>query len=251
VFREEAVVQVREIMTGSVATVGPDSSAKAAAEVMASRGFAALPVVDDSRAVIGIVAEADVLRSRLPQDPRLHLRRDDVDPPIPPLLVRGVMTTPVRTVPATADVADLAHFFLDEGLRSVPVLDGDRLVGIVSRRDVLKALGRPDDEIGREVRRLVESYTGRADAWTVEVDEGVVSLTEPAVVPPQVAPPADARNAAGADIADTDASVEATAVGTLARTVAGVVAVRFGPGLSAERVGAAALSAADGPAPSP
>jgi CBS-domain-containing membrane protein len=50
---------------------------------MADRGFAALPVVDGSRAVIGIVAEADALRGRLQQDPRLHLRRDDAHGAIP------------------------------------------------------------------------------------------------------------------------------------------------------------------------
>jgi CBS-domain-containing membrane protein len=57
--------------------------AKSAGRVMADRGFAALPVVDGSRAVIGIVAEADALRGRLQQDPRLHLRRDDAHGAIP------------------------------------------------------------------------------------------------------------------------------------------------------------------------
>jgi len=218
-------VPVREIMTGQVATVGPDTSAKSAAEVMASRGFAALPVVDGTGAVIGIVAEADVLRSRLPQDPRLHLRRDDPAAPVPPLLVGGVMTTDVRTVPATADVADLGHLFLDEGLRSVPVLDEGRLVGIVSRRDVLRTLARSDDEIRREVHRLVESYTGESDGWTVEVSEGVVGLT------------------------GVGAAVDASAVQTLARTVPGVVAVRL---LMPRGEGAAgaAPSGATGPVPS-
>jgi CBS domain-containing protein len=218
-------VQVSEIMTRQVATVGPDTSAKSAAEVMAARGFAALPVVDGTGAVIGIVAEADVLRSRLPQDPRLHLRRDDAAAPIPPLVVGGVMTTDVRTVPATADVADLGHLFLDEGLRSVPVVEEGRLVGIVSRRDVLRTLARPDDEIRREVHRLVDSYTGEADGWTVAVSEGVVSLT------------------------GADGAVEAAAVRTLARTVPGVLAVRL---LTPRGDGAAGAgpSAATGPAPS-
>jgi CBS domain-containing protein len=197
-------------MTTEVVTVGPDTSVKSAAEVMAARGFAALPVVDGVRTVVGIVAEADVLRGRLPQDPRLHLRRGPAAGTLPPLLVSGVMTTDVRTVLGTADVAEVAHAFLDEGLRSMPVVDGERLIGMVSRRDVLRALSRPDDEIGADVRRLVESYTGGAEQWTVAVTEGVVDLTRP-------------RRA------DADAAVEATAVGTLARTVPGVVGVRFRP----------------------
>jgi CBS domain-containing protein len=201
-------VQVSEIMTTEVTTVGPDSSVKSAGRVMADRGFAALPVVDGNGAVIGIVAEADVLRNRLPQDPRLHVRRAAEDGRVPPFLVGEVMTTTVRTVLATTDVAELAHLFLDEGLRSVPVLGDERLVGIISRRDVLRALSRSDDEIAGDVRRLVDSYTGGTDAWSVTVAEGVVDLHRPA---------------------DEDAAADIEAVRTLARTVPGVVAVRVHP----------------------
>src|SRR4051795_13569147 len=135
-------------MTRDVVTVGPGTSAKFAAEVMAERGFAALPVVDEDDQLVGIVAEADVLRDRMPAAPRLHLRRDAGLPESPPsLLVRGVMTTRVRSVDTTADVADVARLFVDDRLRSVPVLEQDRLAGIVSRRDLLRALVRPDDEI--------------------------------------------------------------------------------------------------------
>jgi CBS domain-containing protein len=226
-------VQVREVMTGQVAAVGPGTSAKHAGEVMAARGFAALPVVDDSRAVIGIVAEADVLRGRLPQDPRLHLRRADGEAGPPPLLVRGVMTRRVRTVLPTADVADVARLLVDEQLRSVPVIDGDRPVGIVSRRDVLRALVRPDDEIARDVQRLAEAYLQRFGTWTVSVCEGVVT-----VAPAPAADPAGPGDAAITDIAAADAAADAHAVRTLAHTVPGVVAVRWSP-------------AADEPAPAP
>ena len=70
-------MQARDVMTREVMTVGPNTSAKYAAEVMADRGFAALPVVDDDLRLVGIVAEADVLRDRIPADPRLHARRDE------------------------------------------------------------------------------------------------------------------------------------------------------------------------------
>jgi CBS domain-containing protein len=73
-------------MTREVVSVGTDTSTRTAAEIMAERGFAAVPVVDDANRVIGIVAEADVLRDRLPQDPRLHLRREPGSAP-PPMLV--------------------------------------------------------------------------------------------------------------------------------------------------------------------
>jgi CBS domain-containing protein len=163
-------------MTREVVTVGPATSTKHAAEVMAERGFAALPVVDDDGQVVGIVAEADILRDRLPHDPRLHTRRDDQAREAPALFVRGVMTTRVRTVDAGADVSDVARLFVDDRLRSVPVLEHGRLAGMAGRRDVLRTLVRPDDEIRADLLRLVEEYTGDLGAWHIDVVEGMATI---------------------------------------------------------------------------
>jgi CBS domain-containing protein len=197
-------------MTSEVVTVGPETSAKYAAEVMAGRGFAALPVVDGDYQLVGIVAEADVLQDRLPSDPRLHLRREAGGPEhAPPLLVRGVMTVGVRTVDSGADVADVAHLLIDERLRSVPVLEDGRLVGIVSRRDLLATLVRPDAEIRRDVLDLVEGYTGDVGCWSVQVVEGVATIGRTRGRP-EVSP-----------------EVEHGALRSLAHTVGGVVSVQI------------------------
>ena len=210
-------MQVRDVMTRDVHTVGPDTSAKYAAEVLTERGFAALPVVDGDYQLVGIVAEADLLRDRLPSDPRLHLRRDEeAAENTPPLLVRGAMTADVRVVEAGADVADVARLFVDERIRSVPVLEGGRLVGIVSRRDVLRALVRPDDEIRRDLLRLVEGYTGELGSWDVAVTEGVATVRRTRGTP------------------DGPAGVEDRALRALAHTVPGVVSVRVLPGTPAD-----------------
>lgn len=202
-------MQARDLMTPDVVTVGPETSAKYAAEVMAEHGFAALPVVDAEHRLIGIVAEADVLRDRLPADPRLHMRRDEPIAETPPaLLVRGVMTADVRTVEPAADVADIARLFVDERVRSVPVLEGGRLVGIVSRRDVLRALVRSDETIRQEVVRLVEGYTGDLGSWDVGVDEGSVTIRRTRGEP------------------QVSAAVEERALQALAATVGGVISVR-------------------------
>ncbi|MCZ2805526.1 CBS domain-containing protein [Modestobacter sp. VKM Ac-2983] len=203
-------MQVRDVMTREVVTVGPDTSAKYAAEVMAEQGFAALPVVDEDGVLIGIVAEADVLRDRLPADPRLHLRRTPVPDAPPALLVRGVMTTSVRTVPVAADVADVARLFVDARLRSAPVLDGERLAGIVSRRDLLRTLVRPDAEIRADVLRLVEGYTQEPGGWDVQVSDGVATV----------------HRAGGVTVDAGDREAVDSAVATLARTVPGIVAAR-------------------------
>ena len=200
-------MQVRDVMTRDVQTVGPETSAKYAAEMMATHGFAAIPVVDDQDHVVGIVAEADVLRDRLPEDPRLHLRRG-AEAPVPPLLVEGVMTRDVRCVEATADLADVTRLVLEHQLRSLPVVDGDRLVGIVSRRDLLRALVRSDAAIRADLLVLAERYTGDLGCWEVDVQDGVATIRRTRGEP------------------DGGPAVEERALTALAHTVGGVVGIR-------------------------
>jgi CBS domain-containing protein len=205
-------VQARDVMTRNVVTVGPDTFVKQAAEVMAQRGFAALPVVDEDNGLVGIVAEADVLRDRLPPDPRLHLRRDEPSTQsLPPLLVRDVMTAEVRSVEASADIADVARMFVDQHLRSVPVLEHGRTVGIVSRRDLLRTLARPDESIRADLLRAVEDYTGEVGCWDIAVTEGAATVRRTQGTP------------------EGSARVEERALQELAPTVVGVVSVRVLP----------------------
>jgi hypothetical protein len=157
---------------------------------------------------VGIVAEADVIRQRVPADPRLHLRRDEGTGAVPPELVGGVMTAAVHSVDVGADVADIARLFLDDGLRSVPVLEHDRLAGIVSRRDLLATLVRSDEDLRDELVGLVENYTGEPDAYQVSVEEGVATV----------------RRVTGSPSPSADA--EERALGEIARTVGGIVAIR-------------------------
>jgi CBS domain-containing protein len=199
-------------MTRNVITVGPNSSVKQAAEVMAAHGFAALPVVDEDDTLVGIIAETDVLQDRIPPDPRLHLRRDPpATGPVPRPLVGDVMTAGVRSVEPSTDVADVARIFIHDHVRSVPVLEHGRPVGIVSRRDLLRGLVRPDDYIRVDLLRLVEDYTGELGCWDVVVSQGVATV----------------RRAEGAP--QYSARVEEQALLELAATVGGVVSIRVLP----------------------
>lgn len=90
--------------------------------------------------------------------------------------VADVMTSPVVAMGATTDVADLVTAMWDSKVRSMPIVDGSRMVGIVTRRDLVRMLGRADAAIEKDVRHALE-HRG-VDRWTVDVRDGVVSLSD-------------------------------------------------------------------------
>jgi CBS domain-containing protein len=168
-------MRARDLMTSPVVSVGPDAPVKEAARVITTHGFAVLPVVDADDRLLGVITEADLLCNRLLPDPRdlIHDRPAEPIRPAPPT-VAGVMTTEVVTATRDTHAAELGRLMVDRHLRAVPVVDGDRLVGIVSRVDVLRTVARDDDAIARDVRGHL-SAAGRR-RWEVAVTDGVVTL---------------------------------------------------------------------------
>jgi CBS domain-containing protein len=162
-------------MTNPVVSVGPDAPVKEAARLLATHGFAALPIVDADDRLLGVITEADLLRNRLLPDPRdlIHDRPPEPARTAPPT-VAGVMTTEVVTAAPQTHAAEVGRLMVERHLRSLPVVDGDRLVGIVSRVDVLRTIARDDDAIARDVRGHL-SAAGRR-RWDVAVTDGVVTL---------------------------------------------------------------------------
>jgi CBS domain-containing protein len=159
----------------------------------------------------------------VPEDPRLHLRRaTEQRDAVLPLLVRSVMTTAVVTAEPATDLADLARMLVDRHVRSVPVVEHGVVVGVVSRRDVLRTLVRPDTDIRADVLRLVEGYTDDLGCWDVQVTEGVTSV----------------RRTKGAP--QISRAVEEFAIQRLVDTVPGVVAVHVLPTVAAPRADARA-----------
>jgi hypothetical protein len=89
-----------------------------------------------------------------------------------------VMTTRVLTRSPDDDVRMVARRMLDRAVKRMPVLDGDRLVGVVSRSDILHALDRPDGEIAEAVTRVLRTDPTRPDDHhvTCSVEDGDVTL---------------------------------------------------------------------------
>ncbi|HEU5470975.1 MAG TPA: CBS domain-containing protein [Actinophytocola sp.] len=168
-------MRARDIMTTPVVTVRPDTTVKAAAALLAARGFTALPVVDDDEALVGIVTEADLIHQRIPPDPRVRARH--TTPRATSGTVAEVMSSPAVAAGPGADLTELTAALLKARHRSMPIVDGARLVGIITRRDLLRVLARSDTDIARDVRHRLEIYGG-SGRWTVQVHDGVVTVAD-------------------------------------------------------------------------
>lgn len=137
-----------QVMTSPVVTVRTEQSVHEAADVLAEHDIASAPVLDGTGAVVGMFSELDAIRGRLPRDPRSHMI-----PPAPPqtdpqAVVADVMTDVVVCYPPHTDVAEIAAAMVRLRLRAVPIVDGPDLLGIVSRRDLVRLVAAGhDDEI--------------------------------------------------------------------------------------------------------
>jgi CBS domain-containing protein len=171
-------VRVREIMSSPVVTVPPGMPVKEVAKVLVTQGISAVPVVDDG-ALVGILSEADLVPLELVPDPRAHLAPLPEASPTASRIASEAMTRAVIALPEEADVADAGRLMLERRIKSIPVLRGRRVVGVVARRDLLEVLARSDEEIARDVEALLATELGSPCPYRVTVRDGVVDLTGP------------------------------------------------------------------------
>jgi CBS domain-containing protein len=128
-------MKARDVMTSPVITVRPDTPVPEAANLLYSHGFTAAPVVDTEGQVVGIVTEADLVRSPVVPDWWVIQREPD-------LTVDRIMTPTPRLMHPGDDLADVVAVMLDSSIRSVPIVEDDELVGIVTQHDVLRVVAR-------------------------------------------------------------------------------------------------------------
>ena len=175
-------------MTTDVVVLHPSTSIKQAAATLAEHAIASAPVVGDDGRLAGIVSEIDLLAHDVQPDPLARLSPVPPDPLPPPRVVADVMTRDVHTLPPDADAAQFLQRMLASRIVCIPVTDGERVVGVVSRRDLLRLVARPDAEIAAHVEAaLAAALPG--ESWHARVTEGLTSLSADA-------PDAQARVAA-------------------------------------------------------
>jgi CBS domain-containing protein len=182
-------MKASEIMTLGVYTVRPEASIKEAASLMRERGISGLPVVDKTGRLVGIVTEGDLLRraeigterrrprwlvfvlgpGRLANEyVRSHARK-----------VQDIMTPEVVSVSKDMPLQEVVNILEKRRIKRVPVTRDDKLVGIISRANLVHALARlveeapptrPDDEAARE-KIMVEL---NKQPWTPRTDLNVI-----------------------------------------------------------------------------
>jgi CBS domain-containing protein len=178
-------MNVEDVMTREVVTVPPGASLKDAARLLVEHRVSGLPVVSDQHQVLGVVSEADVLPKEATENPppgAMH-GSAELDPETEPTklearLVGEAMTAPPITIEADRPVSLAARRMLRLGVNRLPVVEDGKLVGIVTRADLVRAFARSDAEIAREIREDVVVRGLRLDVHTlqVEVEEGEVTL---------------------------------------------------------------------------
>jgi CBS domain-containing protein len=179
-------VNVREAMTDAtrVVTVTPETSLKHVAELMVEHGVSGLPVVDPDRRVLGVISEADIIEGETGGtggEGMIARARAFADPAAVaiPRTAGEAMTSPAVTIGLDDTVMQAAHRIAERGVNRLPVVDEDeRLAGIVTRADVVRAFTRSDDEIADAVREVVQASLGiGSDAVQVTVADGEVVLS--------------------------------------------------------------------------
>jgi CBS domain-containing protein len=161
-------VRVRDVMASPVVTVAPDAALKEVASLLVERRINAVPVVDAGDRLIGIVSEADLLS--------LETGQVAAAGGAPPHSAGEVMRQSVYTLTGDTDATAAARLMLRHRLKSVPVVDGDRVVGMVTRRDLLRLLARSDEDIRADLERRVAQEVEALRQAVVEVRDGVVTV---------------------------------------------------------------------------
>ncbi|MGP3919036.1 CBS domain-containing protein [Nonomuraea sp. 10N515B] len=170
---------VREVMSSPAITVRHTDPVRRAIRTLYGHDITAAPVVDDSGHLVGVVSELDLLRGEFEPDPRATVRPVPADHAPPPRRVVEVMTHDVATVTETTDVTIAIDLMVGKRIKSLPVLYGDEIVGMLSRRDLMAMLARPDDELREAVVTALHEQYPSGLSWDVAVRDGVAELSGP------------------------------------------------------------------------
>lgn len=197
-------MKAADVMTTDVVTVRPGMAVREVAETLLKHGISAVPVVDEKGAPLGIISEGDLMpRNESAREARrdwwlqILSEGEDVHPDYLRFLksdtrtAAQIMVSPVVSVEETTELADLAELLFTHNIKRVPVLRDGRLVGVVSRADLLKTIA------GQAHRRVHDPVHDDGTAIPVASDRlEALSRRSEQAQPPAHDPASDALSAA-------------------------------------------------------
>jgi CBS domain-containing protein len=180
-------VKVQDLMTRNVLTVRSSTPLKDAAALLAEHRISGLPVVDGERRVLGVLSEGDILFKESGAaekqsffDRMLAVPPTGLELKLAAKTAGDAMSAPALTIGPRRPVTKAASIMIEEGVNRLPVIDDEeRLIGIITRADLVRAFVRSDAEVEREIRDDVIRRTLwiEPDTIQVEVEGGEVRLS--------------------------------------------------------------------------
>jgi CBS domain-containing protein len=169
-------MRVEQLMTRDVVTVGPQTSLKVVAGLLARHRISGVPVCDADGHVVGVVSEGDILWKELGLGAGgggwIEWFLEDAYGRGQRVAARSAgeaMTSPALTIAPSATVSQAAKLMIGEGVNRLPVISDGRLVGIIARADLVRAFERSDEEIEHEISEDVLLHTLWVDPESVSI----------------------------------------------------------------------------------
>jgi len=148
-------IKAKDIMTSNVVTLKKEMGVKEAAEILLEKGIGGAPVVDDEGNVVGMVTESDLIM----EDVKLHFPTfihllsgiiylesikafEEKLKKAAAVKVEDVMSKKVISVTEDASIEDIATLMIEKGISRVPVVREGKLVGLVSKRDIVRTIAQ-------------------------------------------------------------------------------------------------------------
>jgi len=167
---------IRELMTAPAVTVMGDTTIGEALRLLDDHKITAIPVVDRHGDLVGVVSEADLIQDALQLDDRVPTVAVGLSASAAPRHVGEVMTHLVVSVHDDDDLDTAVDLLRLTMVKSLPVLQQGRVVGMISRSDVIHLLAGRDKRIRGDVADMLR---GENPDWQVEVSDGIVKVTGP------------------------------------------------------------------------
>lgn len=176
-------MKVRELMTENVVAVRPEAPLREAAQLLAESRVSGLPVVTGAGEVVGVLSEADIVAKASGGTGHAGLLSWLFDPDIgedktTASTAGEAMSSPAVTIGPTRPIHEAARRMISDGVNRLPVVEDGKLVGILTRADIVRAFTRGDAELLAEIRDdiLRRTFWVEPGSVTVTVVDGRVTL---------------------------------------------------------------------------